>query len=96
MNKLKFANKSESISDKNSNGQIWKILIADDEPEVHTITKTVLSNFEFENSKLHFLSSYSGEETIKVLKENPDTAIVLLDVVMETDDAGVVVAKQIR
>jgi len=96
MNKLKFANKSESSSTKNTNGQIWKILIADDEPEVHTITKTVLSNFEFENSKLQFLSSYSGEETVRVLRENPDTAIVLLDVVMESDDAGLIVAKQIR
>jgi len=94
MNKLKFASKKET--DLNDNGLIWKILIADDEPEVHTITKTVLSNFEFENSKLEFISTYSGEETIKVLKEQPDIAIVLLDVVMETDDAGLVVAKKIR
>jgi len=95
MNKLKFASKKES----NTSGaakNTWKILIADDEPEVHTITKTVLSNFEFENSNLEFISTYSGEETIKVLKENPDTAIILLDVVMETDDAGLVVAKTIR
>jgi len=94
MNKLRFASKKDT-EDK-STGLVWKILIADDEPEVHTITKTVLSNFEFENSKLEFISTYSGEETIKVLKENPDIAIVLLDVVMETDDAGLIVAKTIR
>ena len=94
MNKLKFASKKDTKL--NNSDIIWKILIADDEPEVHTITKTVLSNFEFENSKLEFISTYSGEETIKVLKEQTDIAIVLLDVVMETDDAGLVVAKQIR
>ena len=95
MNKLKFATKKDSGID-NSKGLVWKILIADDEPEVHTITKTVLSNFEFEGSKLEFISTYSGEETVKVLKENPEIAIVLLDVVMETDDAGLIVAKKIR
>jgi len=95
MNKLKFASKKESNNSGAAKNK-WKILIADDEPEVHTITKTVLSNFEFENSNLEFISTYSGEETIRVLKENPDTAIILLDVVMETDDAGLVVAKTIR
>jgi CheY-like chemotaxis protein len=94
MHKLKFTSKKDTEPLKSD--FIWKILIADDEPEVHTITKTVLSNFEFENSKLEFISTYSGEETIKVIKEQPDIAIVLLDVVMETDDAGLVVAKKIR
>ena len=94
MNKLKFASKKATESTENQ--LVWKILIADDEPEVHTITKTVLSDFEFENSKLEFISTYSGEETIKVLREQSDIAIVLLDVVMETDDAGLVVAKKIR
>jgi len=95
MNKLKFASKKDDNSSALPKST-WKILIADDEPEVHTITKTVLSNFEFENSKLEFVSTYSGEETVRVLKENPDVAIILLDVVMETDDAGLVVAKKIR
>ena len=94
MNKLKFASKKEA--GLNNTNFVWKILIADDEPEVHTITKTVLSNFEFENSKLEFISTYSGEETVRVLKEQTDIAIILLDVVMETDDAGLVVAKRIR
>lgn len=96
MNKLKFANKSEENSLSDINSKKWKILIADDEPEVHTITKTVLSSFEFENKRLEFLSSYSGEETIKILQENDDIAIILLDVVMETDDAGLIVAQRIR
>ncbi|MFP4477335.1 MAG: DUF3369 domain-containing protein [Desulfatibacillaceae bacterium] len=74
----------------------WKIIIADDEPEVHNLTRMVLDDFEFDGRQLVFLSAYSGKETEQLLRENPDTAVVLLDVVMETDDAGLVVAKNIR
>jgi len=72
------------------------MLIVDDEEEVHNITKSVLRKFEFEDKKLELLSAYSGEQAIEMLKEHPDTAIVLLDVVMESDDAGLVTVRRIR
>ncbi len=74
----------------------WKIIIADDEEEVHSITRIVLADYEFKERPLTFLSAYSGEEALHMIKENPDTAIILLDVVMETDDAGLEVARRIR
>jgi len=74
----------------------WKILIADDEEEVHRITKMVLSDYVFDGRKLSFLSAYSGEESKKRIQEHPDTAIILLDVVMETDEAGLNVVQYIR
>lgn len=74
----------------------WKILIADDESDVHTVTKTVLHNFTYKGRKLEFLSAYSGEETINILETNKDVVLVLLDVIMETDNAGLVVTKKIR
>nr|WP_231609319.1 MULTISPECIES: DUF3369 domain-containing protein [unclassified Pseudoalteromonas] len=74
----------------------WKVLIVDDEPEVHAVTKLALSDFEFQNKRLEFISAYSGAEAKELVKEHPDAAIVLLDVVMETDDAGLQVAKFIR
>lgn len=74
----------------------WKVVISDDEEEIHNVTRMVLSDYVFENRKLEFLSAYSGEETKKLLKENPDTAIILLDVVMEDDDTGLEVARWIR
>jgi response regulator RpfG family c-di-GMP phosphodiesterase len=93
MSTLKFANKKTNIDKSVKN---WKVLIVDDEPEIHTMTKTVLSSFELEGHYLEFFSAYNGSEAIEVLKENKDIAIVLLDVVMETDDAGLVTAKKIR
>ncbi len=74
----------------------WKIIIADDEVEVHNVTKMVLNDYVFEGRSLEFLSAYSGEETKQLIAANSDTAIILLDVVMETDDAGLKLARFIR
>jgi len=87
-----FAEEAEIVAE----GEKWKILIADDEPGVHAATKIALENFSFEGKTLDFLSAYSGEEAIRMLGEYPDIVLVLLDVVMETDDAGLRVVKQIR
>lgn len=74
----------------------WKILIVDDDSEVHHVTKMVLSDFMFEGRTLEFLSAYSGREAIKKIEENPDTALVILDVVMEDDYSGLKVVDYIR
>lgn len=74
----------------------WKVLIVDDEPEVHAVTKLALSDFQFQERGLQFLSAYSGEEAKKVFHQHDDIAIVLLDVVMETDEAGLQVARYVR
>lgn len=74
----------------------WKILIADDEEEVHAITRMVLENFTFEGQGLELLSAYSGVETKEMLREHPNTAILLLDVVMEEETTGLEVARYIR
>lgn len=74
----------------------WKIIIADDQEEIHTVTKLVLDDFSFEGRKLKFLNAYSGKETKQLVREHPDIAFILLDVVMETDDAGLEVVRYIR
>jgi len=74
----------------------WKILIVDDEPEVHAVTKLALSDFNFLGRGLEFHSAFSGKEAEQLIDQHPDAAILLLDVVMETDDAGLKVASYIR
>ncbi|MBU0992793.1 MAG: DUF3369 domain-containing protein [Proteobacteria bacterium] len=74
----------------------WKIIIADDEKEVHEITKMVLSDYIYEGHPLKFYSTYSMSETIALLEKEPHFAIILLDVVMEEDDSGLQVAQYIR
>ena len=74
----------------------WRLLIVDDEQDIHTVTKIALNNFEFENRPIEFLSAYSGAEAREILSKEMDIALVFLDVVMESKHAGLDVAKWIR
>lgn len=74
----------------------WKVLIVDDEPEIHAVTKLALNDFIFQDRDIEFISAHSGEDAKRVLREHNDIAVILLDVVMETDDAGLRVARFIR
>ena len=74
----------------------WRVLIVDDDVDVHVVTKFSLSNACFQGRRLSFLHAYSGEEALHTLRSTPDIALVLLDVIMETSDAGLNVARQIR
>lgn len=74
----------------------WKIAIVDDDPEIHKITQLSLKKFEFEQRPLEFIHAYSGKEAKQLLSEHSDVAMVLLDVVMEDNHAGLDVAKYIR
>jgi PAS domain S-box-containing protein len=74
----------------------WRILIVDDDVDVHVVTKFALSNTSFLGRRLSFLHAYSGAEAVAILRDTPEIALVLLDVIMETNDAGLRVARQIR
>jgi len=74
----------------------WTVLIVDDNQGIHDLTRLVLHGFMFEGRTINLLSAYSGCEAKEVLKKKNDIALVLLDVVMETDHAGLDVARAIR
>ncbi|BBE31196.1 phosphodiesterase [Tepiditoga spiralis] len=74
----------------------WKVLIIDDDEDVHTITKMVLKDLKFENKKLKFLDAYSNAEARKILLDNDDIAVALIDVVMEKENSGLELIKFIR
>lgn len=74
----------------------WKVVIVDDDDEVHKVTEMSLNTFEFERKKLEFVHIYSGSEAKKYFAEHHDIALVFLDVVMESDHAGLEVVKYIR
>lgn len=77
-------------------GPPWKVLIVDDEPEVHDVTRLVLGSFRFAERPLVLISAYSSREAERLLTEHGDTAVVLLDVVMETEQAGLDLVRTIR
>jgi len=74
----------------------WKILIADDEEEVHQVTEVAMIDIVFKGRPLEFLHAYSAREACDILAAQPDIAIILLDVVMETDNAGLKLVRHIR
>ncbi|WP_200957379.1 DUF3369 domain-containing protein [Paenibacillus sp. Root444D2] len=74
----------------------WVVLIVDDEKQIHQVTKMVLQDFEFDGKKLEFHSAFSALEAKQLLKQQPNASLVLLDVVMEQDDAGLQIVKYIR
>lgn len=74
----------------------WRIMIIDDDPDVHSATTFALGSLEIQNRPLSFLHAYSAAEAREILQNERDIAIILLDVVMEQEDAGLQLVNYIR
>jgi signal transduction histidine kinase len=74
----------------------WKIAVIDDDPAVHDGTRFALSDYSLNGQGLEILSAYSAAEGRKLMREHNDIAAVLLDVIMETDVAGLELVEFIR
>lgn len=74
----------------------WKVLVVDDEEGIHSVTRLALRHFTVESKPLTFFHAYTAEQAREVLLENPDIAVVLVDVVMESDHAGLDLVEYIR
>src|SRR5213592_767102 len=77
-------------------GPRWKVAVIDDEPAVHDGTRFALSDYRLSGQGLEILSAYSAAEGRELLRRHPDVAVVLLDVIMETDTAGLDLVEFIR
>ena len=74
----------------------WRLLIVDDEPDVHHVTKFALNHTTILGQPLEFLHAYSAAEARQILEREKDIAVILLDVVMERENAGLDLVKVIR
>ena len=94
---LIFLDEEDSVEEDESTLGSWNVLVVDDDKEIHSVTRLALSDLVLNDKKLHFYHAYSGEEAIQMIEKlGNKLAIILLDVVMETDDAGLNVAKVMR
>ena len=73
-----------------------RIVIVDDEPDIHAITRMSLKKMLFEGQSLDLVFFDNAQDAISDLAAHPETALVLMDVVMETDTAGLDAVKSIR
>ncbi|MDR3523393.1 MAG: SpoIIE family protein phosphatase [Acetobacteraceae bacterium] len=77
-------------------GVPWVVLVVDDDPDVHTVSRMALDGIHFLGRRLEILDCYSGQQACALLASRQDIAVMFLDVVMETDDAGLKVARYVR
>jgi EAL domain-containing protein (putative c-di-GMP-specific phosphodiesterase class I)/CheY-like chemotaxis protein len=74
----------------------WRVLLVDDEPAVHEMSRLILAGLAFEGREVELLSADSAAQARELLARHADIALALLDVVMETDDAGIALVQHIR
>lgn len=86
----------DEVEDEKLTTHPWKIVIADDDVNVHDSTLLALSGVKIHGRPLEFLHAYSAAEARQLVHEHSDTALILLDVVMETVDAGLKLINVLR
>ena len=86
----------DNSAEQTTSAAPFQVLIVDDDEEIHVITKMALSDFELDGRSLEFTSVYSAAEAREILSQRDDFAMMLLDVVMEDDHAGLELAKWTR
>ncbi|MEF8731070.1 MAG: ATP-binding protein [Candidatus Accumulibacter meliphilus] len=77
-------------------GEPWKVLLVDDEPDVHPVLHLALDDVRIDGRGLRLFDAFSAEEAKLALTAHPDIALILLDVVMESDRAGLDLVRYIR
>ena len=79
-----------------STARKWKVAVIDDDQAVHEGTRFALSDYNLNGQTLEILSAYSAAEGRDLMRAHSDIAAVLLDVIMETDAAGLDLVEYIR
>lgn len=74
----------------------WCVLLVDDEAEIHAVTRLALRGFEFQGRPLELLSAHSAAEARGVFASRQDISLALIDVVMETEHAGLDLVRYLR
>ncbi len=74
----------------------WRVLVVDDDRDIHSVTQMILGKLQYKGRGIALLSAYSAQEARQILQQDQNIAIVLLDVVMESDDAGLQLVRFIR
>ncbi len=74
----------------------WKVLLVDDEKDIHAVLNLALRDMRVEGKPLQLLDAHSAAEAKQILAEHPDISLILLDVVMESELAGLNLVRHIR
>jgi len=86
----------ETNDDQNKSDKFWRILVIDDDESVHQVTKLVLADAEIEHRKLDIVSAFSSQQAKDIMLNDNSFCMAFVDVVMETDHAGLELVEWIR
>ncbi len=86
----------DDAGETSETGPLWKVAVIDDDLAVHDGTRFALGDYQLAGHRLEILSAFSAKEGRELMQAHPDTAAVLLDVIMETDEAGLDLVQYIR
>src|SRR5689334_7494125 len=77
---------------------VWRILIVDDEKDIHEVTQLALKRRSWRKRPFELVSCYSGREARELLAKHPKShfRVALIDVVMETETAGLELCRHLR
>jgi EAL domain-containing protein (putative c-di-GMP-specific phosphodiesterase class I)/CheY-like chemotaxis protein/GGDEF domain-containing protein len=87
---------AEGLAIQRPNRARWKVLVVDDDEEVHAVTRFVLGESELVGRSLDLIEARSSREAQDALLHHADVAVILLDVVMEEHDSGLRFARWVR
>lgn len=87
---------SSPVTNATTTATAWKLLVVDDEDVLHSLTRLVFENFRFQAQGIQIFSAYSGAQARVIMQAHPDIQVILLDVIMETDDAGLMFVEYVR
>ena len=82
--------------EESTDAAAWSVLVVDDDHDVHDMTRLLLRDLAFQGKGFEVVSAFSAAEARQVLAQRSDIPVALVDVVMETDDAGLVLIQDIR
>ena len=91
-----FPDETYQFAEEGSDTAKWKLLIVDDEPAIHRVTKAALMDFSFMEKKLKFLHAHNKQDAKTLIRQNPDIAVILLDVMLFGEKAGLEIVSFIR
>jgi signal transduction histidine kinase len=86
----------DSIETLGMDATVWQVAVVDDDEDVHEATALALRGLAIEGRQLHLLHAHSAAEAFALLAAHPGTAVALVDVVMETESAGLELVRRVR
>ena len=92
-----FAFADEPAAERSTGGgEFWRVLIVDDDTDVHRATELALRDVVVEGRALAFDHAFDSAQAYALLRDHPDTAVMMLDVVMESEHAGLELVRRVR